>query len=409
MSTLHIDLESRSAVDLKKTGTYVYAADPTTDVWCACYAFDDGEVKVWRPGDPCPPEIVDHVLDDGIIFAHNANFERVMWARILGPRYHWPVPLTAQWRCTMVMAYAMALPGSLDQAAPAAGLAQRKDAAGGRLMLQMARPRKRDPLTWWNEPEKVQRLIDYCTQDVIVERELEKRLRPLKESELALWHLDCRINDRGVLVDEDLCVAAKRIVGQVEEEYDRRMLDLTEQSVTACSNRNQLVKWLRANGLDAIESVAKDQIEELLGRKDLKPIVRQVLELRLHSAKASVAKIDALLAGMDADGGARGLLQFHAASTGRWCIAEGTPVLVRRDGRVFEKPIESVEADDEVWDGDEWVAHEGVVFSGEKEVIEHDGLTASPDHKVYVDDREWLYFDEAKRRGVPLWRGNTPS
>ena len=39
---LSIDFETRSAVDIKKAGAHRYAQDPTTDIWCACYAFDDG-------------------------------------------------------------------------------------------------------------------------------------------------------------------------------------------------------------------------------------------------------------------------------------------------------------------------------------------------------------------------------
>ena len=120
--TLHLDLESRSAVDLKETGAYTYAADQTTDIWCAAYAFGDEPIKVWRPGEPVPADIVEHVLLGGTVTAHNAAFERVMWHYILAPRYGWPEPATEQWRDTMVMSYAMALPGSLENAAAAVGL-----------------------------------------------------------------------------------------------------------------------------------------------------------------------------------------------------------------------------------------------------------------------------------------------
>ncbi|MEF2552023.1 DNA polymerase [Aurantimonas sp. A2-1-M11] len=330
MTALHIDFESRSTVDLKKTGAFVYAADPTTDLWCACYAFDDGDVLTWRPGEPCPDDIAMHVIEGGELHAHNAAFEAILWERILGPRYGWPVPDPTQWRCTMVQAYALALPGSLEQAAPAAGLDIEKDSAGRRLMLQMAKPRKTDPLTWWDAPEKVERLISYCRIDVEVERELGKRLRPLKPSELDLWHLDQRINGRGVYVDRKLANAAKRIVKTAAERLDKRMAAVTNFAVSACSNRNQLIAWVRERGLDGIESIAKDQIEELLARDDLPTDVREALEIRRQSARASVAKIDALLNGTDADGRARGLLQFHAASTGRWAGRRFQPQNIKR-------------------------------------------------------------------------------
>ena len=61
------------------------------------------------------------------------------------------------------------------------------------------------------------------------------------------------------------------------------------------------------------------------------------------------------------------------------CIAEGELVLTNR-GLV---PIEKVKKEDKVWDGEEWVPHDGVVYRGEREVITYDGLTATPDHLVF--------------------------
>jgi DNA polymerase I-like protein with 3'-5' exonuclease and polymerase domains/5'-3' exonuclease len=63
------------------------------------------------------------------------------------------------------------------------------------------------------------------------------------------------------------------------------------------------------------------------------------------------------------------------------CIAEGSLVLTDRG----EVPIEKVSLDDLVWDGIEWVTHYGVVYKGVREVITYDGLTATPDHRVYLD------------------------
>jgi len=332
MTALRIDFETRSAVDLTKTGVYAYAHDLTTDLWCACYAFGDDPVHVWLPGEPCPGEIVEHVMMGGEIVAHNAAFERIIWRYILSdPKYGWPEPATEQWRCTMVMAYALALPGSLENAAPAAGLDIAKDMSGRRLMLQMAKPRKVENgvITWWNEPAKIEKLIAYCKQDVEVERALEKRLRPLSPSELALWHLDQTINDKGILVDTELCLAGKNIVKQTQERLDNDMAEATGREVSACSNRNQIVKWIKSQGVE-VGSIAKDQIEDLL-LTDLPDNVRKVLLLRQESAKASVAKIDALLNGASPeDGRAKGLLQFHAASTGRWGGRRFQPQNIKR-------------------------------------------------------------------------------
>lgn len=312
----HIDFETRAVVDLPKVGAHVYFADANTSPWCAAYAFDDGPVQVWTPDQPCPDDLADHILSGGLMAAWNAAFERTCFVRVMGPRFHWPVPDLKQWRCIMVQAMAMALPAKLEFAAPAIGVELRKDAVGGRLMKQMMRPRKKDPLTWWDEPEKIARLIEYCRVDVEVERAIEKRLRPLKQSELDLFHLDAKINDRGAFVDTELCAAANLVIDKQAEHYDEEMQELTTYEVSACSNAGQLTKWLRQQGIDT-DSVAKGSVEDML-TQDLPPVARKALLLRQKAAKASVAKVDALLRGMDRDGRARGLLQFHSALTGRW-------------------------------------------------------------------------------------------
>ncbi|MEY3774700.1 MAG: hypothetical protein RLZZ129_1480 [Verrucomicrobiota bacterium] len=331
MTALHIDFETRSTVDLKKTGTYVYAEHPNTDLWCAAYAFGEEPVALWLPGQPCPPRVADHVAEGGTLIAHNAAFERVIWKHILAPRHGWPEPAIEQWRCTMVMALAMALPGSLENAAGAVGLDLAKDMEGHALMLRMARPRRIDALgnpVWWDVPERKERLFAYCRQDVEVERQLEKRLLQLRPSELALWHLDQKINDRGVHVDVALCEAAKRIVAAVTERLNAEMAAVTDHEVSSCSAVSQLTAWVRSRGV-ATDALAKDDIDELLAT-EIPDDVRRALELRREAGKASVAKIDALLRGMNADGRARGLLQFHAASTGRWAGRRFQPQNIKR-------------------------------------------------------------------------------
>ena len=65
------------------------------------------------------------------------------------------------------------------------------------------------------------------------------------------------------------------------------------------------------------------------------------------------------------------------------CIAEGQLVLTNHG----EKPIEKITTDDLLWDGESWVQHEGVVYKGIKEVITYEGLTATPDHLVWIEGK----------------------
>ena len=102
------------------------------------------------------------------------------------------------------------------------------------------------------------------------------------------------------------------------------------------------------------------------------------------------------------------MFQFYGANrTGRFCLAEGTPILVKDiNGNIYEKAIETVSQKDKVFDGDNWVEHDGVVFSGDKEVITWDGISATQEHNVFIDDCTKITLKEAKEKGVLIWKGN---
>lgn len=352
MTSLHLDLETRSTVDLKKTGVYVYAQHPTTDVWVARFAVDDGPVEEWRPGDMPPDAIVAAVKEGWVIKAHNASFERIVWHCILRPRYGWPVARLDHWRCTMAMAYAMALPGSLANMSAALGSDVQKDMAGRRLMLAMSQPRRTRKgeapgvVHWRDSPDDIAKLSAYCATDVEAERESDKRLVRLRPTEQALWQLDQVINDRGVMVDARLANRALKIVELEQARLDKEMARATDYAVGACSNVIQLKTWLTARGVQLgqkldkktmtyVDTLDKAFVEYLLADY-LDPAARKALELRQEAGQASVAKINALLNGMSPDGRARGLLQFHAANTGRWGGRRFQPQNLKRPPEDFD-------------------------------------------------------------------------
>ena len=319
---VHIDLETHSMADLKKVGVHRYARDPSTNVWCAAYAVDDGEIKLWVPGDPCPEEIIQAVADGYDLVAHNSQFERVLWREILTPSYGWPAPILKCWRCTMAMALAMSLPAGLGDAAAAVGLDHDKDMKGYRLMLQMCRPRrieKDGTVVWWDDDARKQRLFDYCRTDIKVERALFKRLLPLRRQEQALWRLDQIINDRGVRIDRPLVEAARQVVDATVDELNREMREVTDDAVGACTNVGQLTAWLRDQGIKT-NTVAKAALPELLYEAEvsLAGNAYRALELRQEAARSSTAKLKAMLSVAGDDERARGLFQYHAATTGRW-------------------------------------------------------------------------------------------
>ena len=107
------------------------------------YAVDDDPVQLWIPGNPVPPEFIEAAHNPRwIVAAHGDHFETAIEQHVLAPRYGWPLIPLERHRCTMAMALAAGLPARLSAAADALELANRKDAAGERLMHQMSKPRR---------------------------------------------------------------------------------------------------------------------------------------------------------------------------------------------------------------------------------------------------------------------------
>jgi DNA polymerase bacteriophage-type len=321
---LYRDYELRSRTILKTAGIFRYASDPTTEIFCAAYAADDGPVELWRPGDPTPPEFLEAARNPNwIVVAHNDAFETAIEQQLLRPRYSWPIIPLERHRCTMALSLAHGLPARLDAAADALELANRKDAAGQRLMHQTAKPRRphknEDPAGtyWFDDAERLKRLYNYCQQDVEVERELYQRLPSLSPSERQLWELSSRINERGFCVDRKFAEAARRVAQAAAPEIDQELAEITGGAVTGINQVARLIAWLQQQGC-AVEKLDKKVIEKLLLDPGLPPQVQRALELRLGGAQAAVKKIAALLARAGDGGRVRGAFRYHGAATGRW-------------------------------------------------------------------------------------------
>ena len=320
MMILHLDFETRSTLDLPDVGLDRYASHATTDVWCMAHAFGEEAPALWTPGHAVAVAVMQHVADGGLVYAHNAAFELAIWNQIMVPRYGWPPLLPSQCRCTMSMAYAMALPGSLEKAAAALGITEQKDLKGGRLMLQMSRPKGVDVLgdpIWWDDADKLQTLYDYCKQDVRVEQQLTSRLFPLSTSEQALWELDYAINHRGLPLDEPAIAAARAIITVEQRRLEGRIRTLTDGAVGSPAEVAGLTRWITAQGV-AIESLAKADVGALLHRDGLPARVHDALVCRQDYAKTSTAKLGRMQDAISADGRIKYTMQYHGAATGRW-------------------------------------------------------------------------------------------
>ena len=318
-AVLHLDFETRSAVDLRTAGVYRYMEDSTTSVTHLAWRFGEGPVHHTQDLRAPPPEVAEHVKAGGRVGAHNAVFER-LGVNVLLP--HWPALTVEQMDCTMARAAALAIPSSLEIAAEVVGALERKDAEGHALMLRMSRPRKIHPdgrLDWWAEPDKLHREAEYCAQDVRVESALDAKLLPLSERERRVWELDQRINDRGVMLDTRSIARGLSLADYAKTQLDLGVARVTGGAVRKCSEVAKLAAWITAQGIPC-ESLAKEYHENLLrlareaGRLD----VCEAIDLRIAAGSTSVSKLKAMSACVCMDGRARGLLAYHGASTGRW-------------------------------------------------------------------------------------------
>jgi len=322
---IHIDFETRSTLDLKNTGVYVYAAHPTTDIWCMAWAIDDGPVELWVPGESLPKALLDVYydtpLDGGLEFwAHNANFERIMWLELLKKRYGFPPTGIADWHCSAAQCAAMGLPRKLGNAADALNLNETKDKAGHALMMQMSRPRSIDddgnPI-WWDDPDKRERLYEYCKQDVRVEQRIARVTRKLSTFERKTYLIDQKMNDHGIGVDVPLVLAARGVALEGITRANETIALHTNGDVERVTQLLRMQKWLASRGYE-LESLDKTTVTEMLQQGGLPADVEQVLLARSEAGKSSVAKLEKMLDGINGDNRLRGLMVYHGAHTGRW-------------------------------------------------------------------------------------------
>ena len=319
---LHMDCESRGTLDLRVVGLYNYARHRDTALWCLSYAFDDEPIERWIPGQKMSKRII-RFLDrgEGRVIAHNVAFEIAMWNYQIAMKQGMDCPAIdpEQTECTMAMAYAMALPGDLAQAAMAAGLAEDKDQKGRALMLQMCRPRaiKDGVITWWDDEARQERLRQYCDRDVEVARALHKRLRPLNPNERRIWLMDYRINARGVRVDVAACEKAIVLTDVAKIALDEKMFQITCGAVRKCTGVADLTAWLAGMGV-ACEGVAKDDITKMLTTNSRGPVA-EALKLRQEAGRSSTAKLKKMIESLSpGDFRLRGMFQYHGTGTGAW-------------------------------------------------------------------------------------------
>ena len=339
IKNLSLDLETKSSVDIAKCGVYKYAESPDFEILLFGVSVNHGPITVYDLAceDTVPDEIIAALSDDRVTkWAYNAAFERVclsVWLRRYYPQHFktYSIPGDpaqnyldpSSWKCTLVWAAYNGLPLGLDKVGAVLGFEEQKLKEGKELIKYFCcpcRPTKKNGGRTWNlphhAPEKWALFKKYNERDVQVEMQIQERLKnyPVPDFVWDEYHLDQEINDRGIMIDQDMVRQALRI-----DELSK--CDLTDrmQRKTGLANPGSVVQmksYLAENGMEV----------DTLGKKDVAAMIKtapenlaEVLALRLQLAKSSVRKYQAMQNAVCADGRCHGMFQFYGANrSGRW-------------------------------------------------------------------------------------------
>lgn len=336
---LSIDLETYSDVNLNKCGVYRYTESPAFEILLFGVSVNGGPVTVYdlASGDQLPEDLIKAIASNQVFkWAFNASFERIClseWLRRFYPKLFtsYSIPEDSvgnyldpvSWRCSMVWSAYLGLPLSLAGAGAVLGLEEQKMKEGKDLIRYFCMPCKptrangsRTRNLPSDAPDKWEVFKSYNKRDVEVEMSIKNRLRnyPVPDSVWEEYHLDQEINDRGILIDQQLVANAIAFDARSRESLTRQL-----QLLTNLENPNSVVHmkaWLAENGLE-MDSLGKKDVAAQL--KSAPPAIARILSLRQQLAKSSVKKYQAMQDTVCRDSHARGMFQFYGANrSGRW-------------------------------------------------------------------------------------------
>ena len=316
MKTLAIDIETFSDLDLNKVGVYAYCDSPNFEILLFAYAFDDEKVKIvdFTRGEKLPKDVLDALVDEKIIkTAFNAAFERVCISKYLGKKLS-----PKSWVCTCVQSAMLALPMSLEGVGKVLNIENKKLKEGKSLIKFFCKPssKGRSRNLPKDYPEKWESFKKYCIGDVNAEREIRQKLIKfhINADEMKIYEIDQEINDRGILVDDELVNHAIICHNKYKEALIKRAYELTK--LNNPNSPSQVKNWLIRQGVE-VESLDKKSVQKLLTESDGQ--IEEVLRLRLLMSKTSIKKYESIDRSLCIDKRVRGLLQFYGATrTGRW-------------------------------------------------------------------------------------------
>ena len=263
-------------------------------------------------------------------------------------------------------------------------------------------------------------LADYCKHDVFLCEEIFKRLvvnYPAKE--LRLIDMTIKMYTRPMLILDPNMLSSALLDEKEKREALLARLNIEEGHL---ASNPQFAELLRSLGVSPPMKKSKTTGEQTLALAKTDALFQAMLNgenedvaLLCEARLAVKSTTERTRAQRFLDISTRGALpvplSYYGAATGRWtaCLVADTEVIVydRHNGQC-NKRIVDVLPDDLVWDGVEFVQHEGVQFSGYKEVMEYEGVTGTPDHKVFISGEETVSLYAACAAGAHIMGAAKP-
>lgn len=348
---LWIDTETYSETPIKY-GTYRYIFD--VEVMIVTWAIDDGPVQTidFTNGFTALrlPELEQALLLADEVIAHNAMFDR----NVIERKFPGYVPLK-KWRCTMVKALSHSLPGGLDKLCDILQIPQdkAKHKAGKELLMLFCKPRPKTSkihrATSATHPEQWAKFLAYAGADIEAMRAVDAKLPEwnYKGAELALWHLDQRINDRGFCVDLELAEGAIKTIDIEQSRLADETYGMTGGEVASATKRDALLEHILAEYNIALPDLQGSTLERRIADPDLPEELKELLRNRQQSTTTSTAKYRAIVRGATGSR-LRGTMQFNGAGrTGRWAHRGAQPGNMPRPtlkAEEIETGIEAIKA-----------------------------------------------------------------
>ena len=277
------------------------------------WAIDDGPVTVEDCHGYVPGQLLLEAEQADEIWAHGAEFETTILPR-LAPQ--------AKWRCTMALARMHGLMGGLDKLCEIFKIPheEAKDERGRELIQLFCVPRKDGGYNdRYSHPKGWAEFREYGASDVTAMRAVWKQCPKWNATPRmwAIWHLDQRMNARGVAVDLKLAEGAVIATKAAKKRLAAKAVDLSDGDVGAATQVARLRAYCESYGV-SLPDLKADTVERRLEDESLPDHIKELLRVRQQASKASTAKYQRAL-NQHVGGRLRNLLVFcGAARTGRW-------------------------------------------------------------------------------------------